>query len=448
MVLWTAALRGECKDDGRRVQRMSLTAVAWFTIYLTLALMAVTRPIWGVSLYMFSYFLTPNLWWWGRGQEWAYYPWNMTAGFVLLGSVLLHGAQPQMGKNRWSQLVPRMAVLMYVNATLVHLGLAADMATSLGPYVLYGKFLLLFFLLLAAIQSPGDLRILLITLALGAGYIGYEVTINERGSMSADRLRDIGCPGASDSNSLAALLTTILPLIGSLLYVSALRDAVLVVVFAPMILNVVLACNSRGALLAAIGSAAVLCLLARGPIRKLVLTSLGLGGLATLLLLGDPEIIGRFATVFTDPNERDRSAASRIEFWKAGSKMVADYPLGSGGDGFKRVRGHRYRAQLGADVDRSVRAVHNGFINDACEWGVQGLMLRLSFIFCAGMAAYQTMKYCLRHKLSRPAFLGACILAGMMGFLGSSMFIDYLNAEWGFWIAAVAVRYSAMFYRQ
>src|SRR5690606_33608939 len=121
-------------------------------------------------------------------------------------------------------------------------------------------------------------------------------------------------------------------------------------------------------------------------------------GLALYLLLGDPKILERFATTFVGAEERDRSAASRIEFWTAGVLMLRDYPLGAGGGSFKYVHGNKYLAEAGSD--QQSRSIHNGYLTEATDWGIQGLVLKLLFITAALRMAYRTMQHCRKaHRL-------------------------------------------------
>ncbi len=108
---------------------------------------------------------------------------------------------------------------------------------------------------------------------------------------------------------------------------------------APLILNVLLLCNSRGAFLATIAAGAVFVVAAlRGPASKKAKQGLALGVLAFFFLLGDPEILDRFTTMFVGGDERDDSAESRLVFWSAALEMIADHPLGAGGDGLPVLR--------------------------------------------------------------------------------------------------------------
>lgn len=386
---------------------------------------------------MLTFFAAPHLWWWG--DELPSLRYALIASFVLAVAVILK-RDPD-GSQRFT-FIHVAAIGMAVNATLVHFLIASTPSVSWNNYVELLKFVLLFFLMWWAIQDRRDMRIVLIAIALGAAYIGYEITINERGTFSGGRLEGVGAPGADSANSLASLMLITLPLTGSLLVSSRLWQKLVVVFSAPLALNVLLLCNSRGAFLGLTGAAATFPLIARGSTRKQAIKTLLLGAFALYMMLGDARIFERFTTTFAGSEERDSSAASRIEFWKAGLAMLSDYPLGDGGGAFKYVHSSRYLAAVDVSEDRSL---HNGYLTEATSWGVQGLSLQLVFIGGALLAAYRTSNRCRLQGDTNSALIGICVIVATAGLLIHSMFGSFLGNEWGYWLVALLVRYSEMF---
>lgn len=418
---------------------MSFTAATWAALAGFLLIGSVARPAWAVALYMLTFFAAPQLWWWGNDLPSIRYA--LIAGWILLVSaVACDSSRTIRGPAR---LASYAAIGMVVNATAVHFFLASHPEISIDGYVELLKYVLLYFLLRSAIHDKRDLQLVLITMALGVAYIGYEVTINERGDFAGSRLEGVGAPGADTANALASMLLVVLPLIGSLFIDGTRWHKLLVVVAAPLALNVVILCNSRGAFLGLITAGAVFLFLSRGPTRKKAVRILLLSGTALYLLLGDPEIFERFTTTFTGAEERDRSAASRMEFWSAGLRMIRDYPFGDGGGAFKFVHANRYLAEVGSD--ETARSLHNGYLTEATDWGVQGLVLKLLFFGGALAAAYRTST---RRRLAGhfdEALKGVSFIVAASGFLVVCMFGSYLTSEWTYWIAAFLVRYSDLY---
>lgn len=420
---------------------MSSTAAAWALAAGILTLLSTRRAVWAVALYMLTFYAAPHLWWWGDDLPSLRY--SFISGFVLLGAVIWHRARTVGMDGPRFGFVHAMALLMAVNGTLVHFVFALSPAVSMEGYIELLKFVLLFFLLWSAVTSKEDFRIALLAIALGAAYIGYEVTINGRGDFSGSRLEGVGAPGADAANSLACLMLVSLPLAGSLFLGSSWKNKLVVAVSAPLILNVLLLCNSRGGFIALIGTGVAFLLLARGASRKVAIRTLVLGSIALYILLGDPKILDRFTTTFVGSEERDNSASSRFDFWRAGILMMADYPLGAGGGAFKYVAGNVYLAQVGStEADRSL---HNGFLTEGTDWGVQGLALKLLFIGSAMAAAYRTSNRCRLAGRAEESVIGLCLVVAEIGLLIASLFGSFLANEWGYWLVALLARYSTTY---
>jgi len=424
---------------------MSLTLLIWLALLGALVVLSFKRPAYGVALYMLIFFAEPDLWWWGKVI--GGYRWSLYGGIALLIAVLVSrligsSREPSRG-GRAGRFLGWIAVAMLVNATIVHLLLAPSTTISSGPYWLLAKFVLLFFLISAAIRTREDLRTVLLSIVLGAGYIGYECTINDRGHMRQGRLEGVGAPGATGANQLASLMVTVLPITGAFFLAGKPWEKMLMLPIAPFILNVVILCDSRGAFLSLILSVVVLVFFAPPRVRKRVLMLVCLGGVATWMLLGDPRIVERFMTTFASKEHRDHSAQGRMDYWIAGLRMLGDHPIGTGGNGFKKVYGPRYIIAVNGE-DFSARSIHEWYINEACEWGIQGLFLRLLFLM-GGLALLWRIT-----RLSETAndpfarLLGIVFIAGTAAFLVTCLFGDFLDAEWGYWMMTLAVAHARL----
>jgi len=421
---------------------MSLSALVWVALVVTFLLMSLRRPVWALALYFVTFFAMPPFWWWGDDLPQLRY--SLWAGFVLLGAVVMVPTSgipnlPAANKLR------TVAVLMVVNAAVVHLLFGVDKTISLEVLIEFAKFVLLYFMITAAIKDRSDLHRTIAVIALGGAYIGWEVTINDRGDFSGSRLEGVGAPAAQTSNSLADVMLVTLPLAGSLFLQKSWKWKTVAIVASPLILNVLLLCNSRGAFLGLIGTGLSFVLVSRGKTRKRALQTMALGGIVLFLLLGDPDIMNRFVTTFTGSEERDSSAASRLTFWEAGFRMLNDYPLGAGGGAFKFALGSRYLSELAGVEDADSRSLHNGFMTEATDWGIQGLLLKVIAFWYALLIAYRTAEKCRREDRVQDALLGLCLVTTAIGFLIHCMFGAFLDHEWGYWILALLVRYGALY---
>lgn len=417
---------------------MTKMFAAWLLIAAVLAVRSFGRPSYAIGLYMLTFFANPKFWWWGN--EYGDIRWNFYAGVLLIITVLASNSRVDMKMERplSSTAVPFLA-LMAANAILVHVVFAANSDSSLGWLTIRLKFILLFFLIQYAVRDEKDFRITAWSIALGMAYIGYEVMVNDRGSFSGGRLEGVGAAGVQSSNQLASLLITGIPLATTLVVTTRdwrLKAAALLC--AGLSFNVVLMCNSRGAFLGVLLAGAVFVWMASGPARKRSLRLVGVALFGTFLLLGDPEILERFKTTFTEEGQRDASAQNRIRFWTAAGKMIADYPFGSGGNSFSEGRGWQY---LGGDEERGTRAIHNGFITEIADWGVQGFAVTMLFLAAVWKTTLRGRRLAVRAGDADAVVVFACVAAALTAWMVSSVFGDYLDEEWGYWTAALAYSY-------
>jgi hypothetical protein len=422
---------------------MSFTLIGWAVGLIVLIFASFRRPVYALAVYFYTFFMFPDFWWWGKLAGLTGYRWSYYSGFFALIMLWVHAAKagrpflvPQ-SKTDW------LALGILANATLVHLLLAPDWAISSLAYVPLTKFVLLYFLITNAFESRRDFWKIIVILLLCTGYIGYEVTVNDRGSMRQGRLEGIGAPGATGANHLANLMITMLPFVSTCLVHERLGVKLLAATLAPMVLNVILEANSRGAFLGSIGGLVAFLVLCPPRARRYGIAGVLLGCLALALMLRDPRILERFKTTFVGEEERDRSAAERLLLWKAGLAMVSDYPLGAGGMAFKVALGAKYWPDVGLYYER--RAVHNGYINEMCEWGVQGFALKMAFLLSAMGCAVWCAWVLSRAGDVRGSLIGAALAAGMVGFLISTLFGDFLDSEWAYWMAGFCTAYVRLF---
>ncbi len=175
-----------------------------------------------------------------------------------------------------------------------------------------------------------------------------------------------------------------------------------------MLLNVVVSCNSRGAFLGGIVAGALTFVIVPAKIRSRLMLLLLLGCAGFFVLAGE-QILARFATTFASAENRDASAANRLIFWQAGLAVISDHPLGAGGSGFKKVYGRSYLERM-LDKDTGEKAIHNGYINEACEWGIQGLMLHMATVRLCVFSRLNRMHLFTKHDEGQMALLGCGLL--------------------------------------
>ncbi len=362
---------------------MSATALIWLFSAACLLLLSFRRPVWAIALYMLTFFAAPQNWWWG--DEIPQLRYALWAGVILLVSTIIYRAQsPDDEGHRWTR-VHKAAIVMAVNATLVHLLIAVDPVISLDTYVELLKYCLLFYLIWIGIRDKRDFRTAIMAIALGGLYIGWEITINERGDFSGSRLEGVGAPGADTANSLANLMLTCLPLISSLLVMGSARDKIVAhfggaarAQCPPPLQQPRRVSRTHGHRNRVSGHCP-------GQDAETALKSLASGQLSRCISCSATR---RSWIASPPPSSAAKSGTipleSRFVFWQAGARMLNDYPLGAGGGAFKFNLGRRYQASIVGAQNAQDRSLHNGYLTEATDWGIQGLAIKL-FMFIAAL---------------------------------------------------------------
>ena len=123
--------------------------------------------------------------------------------------------------------------------------------------------------------------------------------------------------------------------------------------------------------------------------------------------------------------------------------MIADYPLGSGGEAaFTSPRGVYLYCSI---FEPEFRAVHNGPLDIAAGWGIQGLTLLLALLAGSAVAAFRAPGIDLTCGRSASGVLGpVSLLAALAGQIVCSMFTSVLDGEWFLWLAASCLVYARL----
>ncbi len=422
---------------------MSFTAVIWILIFVSLLLASKSRPVYACSAYLMTFFAAPPFWWWGKGALTSLtLRWNLLSAVALVVVVLMHWNQRAQLSKLDKKFFTLLAVFV-VNAIIVHNMAAANPIGSLNYLDILWKSAGLSLMIRFCLSDQTDLRIFLFSIVALCGYVGYEVVINHAGRFEHGRLEGIGMPNATGSNGIAAVMSMGLVFSGCFVVSSrSILGMMSALVMAPFILDTVLRCNSRGAYLGLIASGIWLFLSARGPVRKRAGMLLLLGAFGIFLQAGNDKIWERFGTTFNEKEERDNSAAERLLYWEAAVKMIADYPLGKGGKAaFSSNLGATYIAHFRPGEFRSV---HNGYLDLAAGWGLQGFAI---FMVLLGMSMFALFRATWRHAAMgnyELSFLGATIQAGVVDQLVCTVFTSILDGEWYLWLMACSLAYAQL----
>lgn len=407
---------------------MSITFLLWLALLVFCILKGIGRPSWMMCGYLQTIFAAPAFWWWGRSvPSLGLFSWSLYLGILVLVSVFLN-PDTKMDRSTGSEKICFLCLLLAsLNVAIVHFFLANAPDVSYRNADIFWKTSLILFLLYRCIRNLDDISLILRCIFSGCSFIGYQVVFSDQGYMDKGRLEGISIPGASDSNLVSGILLIGL-LIGGYFAIS---DAKLwkrgyFILGSVLILETLLRNNSRGAYVS-LGLAGVAFLIfSTGKSRRMALQGAFLGGIATLLLAKNQAIWDRFFSIFANEEERDGSAQSRLDFWSAAMDMISSYPLGSGGEAaFMSPRGMSFISHM----DDRPRAVHNGYLDIAAGWGVQGFLLfAVATSLCFGSAVY-TSRLSKLNKDVQVTLLCALLISIGVSQLSVGMFLSSLDCE-------------------
>jgi hypothetical protein len=106
---------------------------------------------------------------------------------------------------------------------------------------------------------------------------------------------------------------------------------------------------------------------------------------------------------------------------------LGDHPWGVGGDCYKRILSQSYLSGFTEEF----RAIHNGWINEAVQWGVHGLVLRTLLVYHALRCALTGQRLFRGMGFFDMSLLGLAFVGGLVAFSISGFFGDYWDSEWG-----------------
>jgi O-antigen ligase len=266
----------------------------------------------------------------------------------------------------------------------------------------------------------------------GAGWWGYEAWRNPR--REGSRIYAVGSGDTWNDNFASAHLLTVLPfVVVYLLKHPDKRLRLLALVAGPFVINTLILCNSRGAMVGLV--AALLYAIAtskKGHRIRMAVSVAAMGG--AFVLLADPEFLTRQRTTLR--YEEDGSAQSRLATWKAGVALVKDYPLGAGGRGFDLLS-PIYAPEVVKAHSGELRAPHNTFVEVASEWGIPGLFFFCAYYFMAFRLMWQVRKRAREGDIWH--YRAMAVELSMVAILVAGMFVDRTYGEATYWIGGFAV---------
>ena len=410
---------------------MSLTALVWVVLYVSLAAGAVIiHPLAGALGYLLEYYMRPALQWWG--DELPDFRYNLIIS-VVLGLTFLARRSSLKPIVPTRNLAARWMVCLLLVMVGVTFTTAIDQDESVEWVTDWSKMALIFPMLAAGVlRTRQAFNAFVSAHVLGALWWGWEAYRDPK--RVAGRLVSIGSGDSLQDNAAAAHLVTTLPF--ALVYAITEKSPplrALGIVATPFIINTLILCNSRGSMVG-LGVAVVagIGLIKTGYRLRTVVA--GIGMLLAVLLLADEQFIRRQQTT-ADP--QDNSAQGRLVTWRGAWELMKDYPLGTGGRGF-HLLSPRYIPEIVEAHGGDLRAPHNTYAMVASEWGFAGLVCFVG-IYASAFLNLRRVK-----QASRPDEHGYfywrafAMQLALIAFLVAASFTDRLYAEAGYWMVGLS----------
>lgn len=410
---------------------MSITAILWAVLYWSAVVFSFVNPLFGSLGYLLEYYMRPQLKWWG--DELPELRYNLIISVALGVTFLLNRSSLRTMQDvsnpalRW--LLALLAVMLLVTPTV-----AIDSAVSWNWMVQWVKMAIIFpMLVVGVVRTRNAFNLFVVAHMLGAFWWGWEAWNDPK--RVASRLVNIGSGDSLDDNSASAHLLTVLPFI--VIYLLTEKDKRLravALIALPFVVNTLILCNSRGAMVGLAAALTASVFLVRSGYRTRLVGG-GIGMVATILLLADPQFIARQQT--TSNYQEDGSATERLTTWKGGYQLVIDRPFGTGGRGF-HLLSPIYIPDIVEAHDGDPRAPHNTWVMVASEWGVLGLICFVGFYSSAFLMLRRVKNSAIPNEQGFYYWRAFAIQLALIAFLVAGTFTDRLYAEAGYWMVGLS----------
>lgn len=406
---------------------MPLRSITFLLYFCGSSAAALVYPMIGVVCYIVLYHVFPETTWWGKSLQPLGIRYAFICGICVIIGTALNLHRLPLGKQavhpvEWGVLLVFLAMLVST-AT----GTPWDYRTE---YILdkMAKVVVFAMMLSHVVITRDRLWQLTLLFTLMALYLGHEARDAPPSAFTQNRLNGIGGPDFRESAGLAIHLFALMPFVVVVFRQPSWKLKLLAFLAGGYGVNAILLCRARSAFVG--GVVAGLLALWYVPRRHRrwifgVLTAGALGG----VVLSDAWFWDRMVTIWSSAEERDQSAASRIEIWTAAWNLVKDRPLGVG-------IGH-FEGQIGAYGPERVagRDAHNTYVLCAAEVGIPGLLLYLGTLGLSWQTLARANRRA-RAMLTDPHLFELFVFAARLAlvvYVVSGLFVSRLYTEGVWW---------------
>lgn len=402
---------------------MGLRGLIFIGLFLLGLGAAFVSPVWGIVCYFGHYYLWPENQWWGKILATAGIRVSLTISAVAIFTTAIHWPRLRRG---WDRLLEPQELLLWAFVAVIGIctlfGLPGDpkYTMTVHPFEKMSKIAIFAFLLTHVVITRRDLfRLVWFMVLVGGFYLAFVAFQSPASRFVDGRLQGIGGPDFTNSNFLAnhfvamGILTALL-----LLVTRSVGWRLVLLGGGALVANALVMTRSRGAFLAALVAGGAAFVMADRRIRRKLLWLTPLVIVGSLAVI-DENFIQRISTITAGDQERDASAAGRLEFWGAALRIFADYPLGIGADRFSSTIGQYLPDHPGRDP-------HSTYLRCLAELGIFGLAIFLALFINAFRMLYRCRQDAVgledEQQLRYAGFaLQLCLIGYAVGGLTSTM---------------------------
>ena len=392
-----------------------------FTYFLTYggAIASLFNPFLGLLIYVCFAIMKPDaLWFWAVPE--GNYSRTVAVG-LLIGWVLKGFGNWQFGRGR----IVVVALVGFWGWTILSATQAPEATLAWNFVESLSKIVLPFLVGITTIDSARKLNQLIWVVLLSQGYVAYELNMTYFSGYNRLWLEGFA---TMDNNSVAIALVTC---VGLAFFAGLAAEAwwgkVLAFGMMAFMIHAVLFSFSRGGMLALLftGAAAFL-LIPKRFMHYVALLLVVAGGLQ----LAGSEVQNRFMTIFARSGERDASAESRLDLWRACLDCMVKYPLTGVGPEQWGFIVTKYGFNQG-------KLAHTLWLQTGAELGLPGLLFLATFYFSCMFRLWPLARQRLEGLDPWLCHCARMVIASLIGFAVSAQFVSLSLLEVPFYITLI-----------
>ncbi len=401
-------------------------------VFLIGTVMTFRKPIWGIYLYIFSFYFSPHDTWWADLVPDLRY--LQIAAIVTLTAAFLHGsfnAQRTAWLDATYKLFAVFVALIWITSFWEQTGDWQILGREL-----FAKHLVITTLMIVLITNFEEVKRVILANIIGGLWLGWQAY-----GKQGPRLE--GLAGAlADANTLGMHMACVALLAGLMLLSG--RGYYRWISFAslPLILNTVVLTGSRGAFVGLVAGGIASAFLIPKKLRAAFIAA-GILGTILFVMLTDDKFAERIMslTVFQSGSteEVNQTMGGRVEIIEAGWNIFLDHPQGTGYKGTVVLSPLYMSEELltGVAGARS-RSAHNSFMAVLVDFGMIGLFLYLAMFVRSFFAARRVCRNGSPEMTELGALMAAA--AGVYSIVViSGQATNYYYAEIQYWMLALIV---------